>query len=104
MQYIAFTESVAGFAWCRLNNMLIAAESDVRVELVNARGLKFIGKRTPREEPVVEQVMAMYDCHYTEELPPGFEAYDPQPPTPKKTRKKDFPVGVPTHYFREARS
>lgn len=104
MDYIAFTESVAGFAWSRLNNLLFAAESDVRVELVNARGLKFIGKRTSREEPVVEQVMAMYDCHYTEELPPGFEAYNPQPPIPKKTRVKDFPVGVPTHYFRDARS
>lgn len=105
MKYIAFTDTCAGFAWSRLNNLLFANESLLRVELVNARALEFIGVRTERDNPVVNQVMAMYDCHYTDELPKGFEAYNPQPPTPKKTRRaKDYPVGIPTKYFRGARS
>lgn len=105
MKYIAFSDTCAGFAWSRLNNLLFANESLLRVEITNAHTLSFIGERKERDIPVVEQVMAMYDCHYTDELPKGFEAYNPQPPTPKKSRRaKDYPVGIPTKFFREARS
>lgn len=104
MEYIAFTDYSAGFAWSRLNNVLFAAESLIRVEIVNARALKLSDAMNDNEKIVVDQVMAMYDCHYTDELPPGLEAYDPQPPTLRTTRKaKDYPVGTPTQYFREER-
>lgn len=105
MKYIAFKDTCAGFAWSRLNNLLFANESLLRVEIINAHAIEFDSEVKERDLPVVEQVMAMYDCHYTDEIPKGFEAYSPQPPTPKKSRRaKDYPVGIPTKFFREARS
>lgn len=105
MKYIAFSDTCAGFAWSRLNNLLFANESLLRVEIINAHTLEFIGERKERDLPVVNEVMAMYDCQYTDDLPVGFQAYNPQPPPIKKTRRaKDYPVGIPTKYFREARS
>lgn len=103
MKYIAFADHSAGFAWSRLNNVLFAAESLIRVELVNARALIFNNVMNDREKSVVDQVMAMYDCHYADEIPEGMK-FESQPPTPRKSRKaKDYPVGIPTKYFRDGR-
>lgn len=74
MKYIAFGDTVAGFASIRLNNLLLANGSSLRTGVANAYALTFEGKCSDCDLPVVNQVMSMYDCHYTDELPPAFKA------------------------------
>lgn len=77
MKYITFSEPTAGFAVNRLNNVLIASQSPLRAEFVNAFSVELNCAASERDVQVVSDVLTQYAGEFTDVAPPPYVPFDP---------------------------